>query len=275
MKTEDCSTLTMIVDERPVCVRRLLPTQDRGAGLELPWLLVHGLGCSREAWIPALDFLQRQGAERPVYAPDMPGSGSSPGPPETLGMPALADWSARLLDALGIARAHVGGNSMGCQVALALARRHPERVGGLVLAGPTTGEHFLPRWRYLLGLVVDGVREPPRYNATLARMCLQMGMRRYLVTVQKMLEDDPVDGAGLVRAPCLIVRGGRDAIVPAAAAQKLASALPHGAYTEVPAAAHAVQFNEPELFCRKAGAFLAETGIPAVPTPAQERVTAG
>jgi pimeloyl-ACP methyl ester carboxylesterase len=61
-------------------------------------------------------------------------------------MEELADWAARFLDAQGIARAHVAGNSMGGQVALALARRHPTRVGGLVLAGPTMGRHLIPAW---------------------------------------------------------------------------------------------------------------------------------
>src|SRR5207249_7944369 len=139
-----------------------------------------------DVWLPALRALARRSLEGPVWAPDMPGYGESPGPEEALGIVQLADWAVRLLDRLGIARAYLAANSMGCQVALALARRHPERVGHLVLAGPTTGKRFLPRRRYLLGLVVDGMREPPRYNATLACMYLQMGVRRYLATVRRM-----------------------------------------------------------------------------------------
>jgi pimeloyl-ACP methyl ester carboxylesterase len=274
MKNERGNILTVTVDGRPVCVRRLLPVRDGGGATGIPLLLLHGLGCSCQAWDPMLRCLERQGVDQPVYAPDMPGCGQSLGPREALGMEALADWSVRLLDALEIDRAHVAANSMGCQVSLALARRHSERVGHLVLAGPTTGKHFLPQWRYLLGLIADGVRETPRYNATLARMYLQMGVRRYLATVRKMLEDDPVADAGLVRAPCLIVRGERDAIVPEAVARKLAAVLPHGAYAEIPAAAHAVQFNEPELFCGTALAFLAEDAVRAAPEPVRPLVRA-
>ena len=69
-------------------------------------------------------------------------------------MEELADWAVRLMDALGVDRAHLAGNSMGCQVALALARRHPARVGGLVLVGPTAGERYIPFWRYALGLLL-------------------------------------------------------------------------------------------------------------------------
>jgi pimeloyl-ACP methyl ester carboxylesterase len=189
-------------------------------------------------------------------------------------MEALADWSARLLDTLEIERAHVAGNSMGSQVALALARRHPERVAGLVLAGPTTGAHFLPLRRYLLGLIADGVREPPRYNRVLLRMYLQMGLRRYLATAREMLEDDPVAAAAAVTAPCLIVRGERDAIVPAEAARKLAAALPQGRYTEVPGSAHAVQFDAPEQFNRIALAFLAGAPMPETSVTARSYAAA-
>ena len=40
-----------------------------------------------------------------------------------------------LLDALGLEKAHVVGNSFGGAIALALAIRHPERVERLVLMG--------------------------------------------------------------------------------------------------------------------------------------------
>ena len=69
------------------------------------------------------------GLSCPVFVPDLPGFGCSPGPREVLGMEDLADWTARLMETLGVTRAHLAGNSMGCQVALALARRQPERVG--------------------------------------------------------------------------------------------------------------------------------------------------
>ena len=70
---------------------------------------------------PVLDTLAERSLTVPVFVPDMPGFGCSPGPAESLGMEDLA------------------GNSMGCQIALALARRRPERVGGLVLVEAAVG----------------------------------------------------------------------------------------------------------------------------------------
>jgi 2-hydroxy-6-oxonona-2,4-dienedioate hydrolase len=224
-----------------------------------PLLLIHGLGCSSAAWGPALACLARTGLDQPVWAPDMPGYGHSPGPRQALGMAELADWTARLLDRLAIEQAHVAGNSMGCQVALALARRHPDRVSGIVLAGPTTGERCESAWRYAAGLLIDGLREPMTYNGTLLRMYAQQGVRNYLATARQMLADDPLMHAVEVTGPCLVARGSGDAIVSEAAARRLAAALPRGGYTEVEHAAHAVQFHRPEVFTRLLVEFLASS----------------
>jgi pimeloyl-ACP methyl ester carboxylesterase len=54
-----------------------------------------------------------------------------------MNIPELADWLARLLDHEKIERVHVVGNSLGCQIGLAFARRHGP-IGGMVLQGGTT-----------------------------------------------------------------------------------------------------------------------------------------
>jgi 2-hydroxy-6-oxonona-2,4-dienedioate hydrolase len=259
VKPNRCRIQRITLDGRPVRCYFLSPGSEGDAAthLELPLLLLHGLGCSAAVWGRSLRFLERQGLTQPVLAPDMPGYGRSPGPREALGMEELADWAARFLDAQGIDRAHVAANSMGCQVALALAHRHPPRVGRLVLAGPTTGEHFTPWWRSLLGLLLDGCREPLLYTGLLLRMYGQMGPRRCLQTVRKMQADDPVARAAAVTAPCLVVRGAGDAIIPEAAARRLAAALPAGRFASVSGAAHAVQFNTPAVFVPMTLAFLA------------------
>jgi pimeloyl-ACP methyl ester carboxylesterase len=146
---------------------------------------------------------------------------------------------------------------MGCQVALALARRRPERVGALVLVGPTVGEQTVSFWRYALGLLLDGVQEPPAYNLRLARMYAQMGVPRYLATTRKMLEDEPLRHADEVQAPCLIVRGERDGIIPDPVARRLAAALPRGEFRRLYGAAHALQFSRPREFVEAALPFWA------------------
>lgn len=247
------------VDGRSVRCRILEPAPDPAPGSpRLPLLLLHGLGCSMESWLPAMKVLSERRPAARVHAADFPGFGCSPGPREAMGMEDLADWAARLLDAMGVARAHLAGNSMGCQVALALARRHPERVGGLVLIGPTSGDRLISFWRYALGLLLDGAREPMRYNAVLTGWYLEMGVPRYLTTTRKMLEDDPVARAGEVAAPCLVVRGGYDGIIPDAAARRLAAALPRSRFERLPKMPHALQYSRPREMMDVALPFWAE-----------------
>lgn len=243
MNTHTFGTRPVILEGRRVHCRMILAGQPAPAdAVTLPIVLLHGLGCSWEAWEPAMRCLRERGLGQPVYVPDLPGYGRSPGPTEALGIDALADWVVRLMDALGVARAHLAGNSMGCQVALALARRHPARAGGLVLVGPTTGERRVPYWRYALGLFLDGFRETRRYNLILMKMYAQMGLRRFCETVQKMSEDTPMAHADEVMSPVLVLRGERDKIVPQDVAKQLAEQLPCGRFVPVMDAAHALQF---------------------------------
>ena len=256
------------VDGRPVQCHVLDPAPDPAAPLDLPLLFLHGLGCSSEAWKMALRELARRGLAHPVFVPDMPGFGCSPGPDEIMGMEDLADWAARLLDVLGVSKVHLAGNSMGGQVALALARRHPERVGGIVLVGSTVGEDYVPAWRYAVGLLVDGTREPLVYNLLLARMYAQQGIPRYLATTRKMLEDEPLKHADEVRAPCLVLRGGRDGIIPDAVARRLAAALPRGEFRRLEGASHALNFSRASEFIEIALEFWGRADRPLVRPPA-------
>jgi len=235
------------------------PPIDSGAAerpLRLQTLLIHGLGCSSEVWEPTIRVMEERGLACRVIAPDMPGYGHSGDPPATLGMDELADWIARFLDDRGLDRVHVAGNSMGCQVALALARRHPDRTGGLVLQGPTTGDRLVPPWRYTLGLIADAVHESPQYNLRLLKMYTEMGPIRYLQTVRKMLEDDPIAAASMVRSRVLVIRGGHDSIVSDAVARRLAASLPDAVYVPLDSAAHAIEYNSPDAFVDAMIAFL-------------------
>lgn len=90
------------------------------AGSGPPLLLIHGIGSCWQVWAPVLEHLERR---REVVAIDLPGFGASPMP--VGGAPAGVDTLTRLviefLDALGLERPHVAGNSLGGWLALELA----------------------------------------------------------------------------------------------------------------------------------------------------------
>jgi pimeloyl-ACP methyl ester carboxylesterase len=107
-------------------------------------LCVHGLGGTKASFLPTVAALADSYR---VVAMDLPGSGESDKP---IGAPYDAPWFARsafaLLDALGVERAHLIGNSMGGRVAIEAGLIDPERVDGLVLLSPALAWLRDRRW---------------------------------------------------------------------------------------------------------------------------------
>ncbi len=95
-------------------------------------LLLHGLGADRRQTISALPAPV---GHRAIY-PDLPGHGDTPLKGEA-GFARFAALAVALLDTLNIARAVIGGISMGAAIALRVALEHPERVIGLILIRPS------------------------------------------------------------------------------------------------------------------------------------------
>jgi 2-hydroxymuconate-semialdehyde hydrolase len=101
-----------------------------------PLLMIHGSGPGVSAWANWRLNMPVLAEQRRVIAPDMVGFGFTERPAGTLW--SMDTWVAHavgVLDALDIAQADVLGNSFGGALALALAIRHPERVGKLILMG--------------------------------------------------------------------------------------------------------------------------------------------
>lgn len=134
---------------------------EAGSASNPPVVLIHGSGPGVTAYanwrltLPALaETLQ-------VVAPDMVGFGYTSRPAD--GRYDVDRWVAQavgLLDALGLAKAHVVGNSFGGAIALHLATRYPERVDKLVLMG-SVGLSFP---------ITDGLDAVWGYEPSVARM---------------------------------------------------------------------------------------------------------
>lgn len=106
---------------------------ERGSGP--PLLMVHGLAGQLGHFTYAL--VDRLATRFRVIAVDRPGSGYSLRARDTAAsLGAQADALAALIDALGLERPLVVGHSLGGAVALALAQRHPAKVGALALLAP-------------------------------------------------------------------------------------------------------------------------------------------
>jgi pimeloyl-ACP methyl ester carboxylesterase len=106
-----------------------------------PIVLVHCFTCSLEWWSAITPHLTR---EHRVVALDLLGHGGSEKPGSGYSMPEQADLVAATLKRLRVADATVVGHSLGGTVATALAERHPELVGSLVLVGQAPDESYGP-----------------------------------------------------------------------------------------------------------------------------------
>jgi pimeloyl-ACP methyl ester carboxylesterase len=119
----------VIVEEQNIDVGGL-PVHHLTAGEGPPLVLLHALGESALDWrwvLPALARTHR------VYALDLPGFGYSGKPSAEYSPAFFARFVSVYLDALGLERAAVVGNSLGGLAALRLALSEPARVGALGL----------------------------------------------------------------------------------------------------------------------------------------------
>lgn len=99
-------------------------------------LMLHGSGPGVSAWANWRLPLQRLKNDFRLLLPDLAGFGYSQNPQDmVLDRQAWLDQIVSFIDALGVERVHVIGNSFGGSMALALAIEHPERVNKLVLMG--------------------------------------------------------------------------------------------------------------------------------------------
>ena len=96
-----------------------------------PILLLAGWSGYRRSFLASLPTAIA--ARFRTVAMDHRDAGESDPEPEYYTAADMADDVVALLDALGIARAHVMGGSMGGTVALQLALDHPDRVDHLIL----------------------------------------------------------------------------------------------------------------------------------------------
>ena len=113
-----------------------IQTNYHDIGEGFPVLMIHGSGpgvSARANWRLVMPELAKRAR---VIAPDMAGFGFSARPDGyDYTMDNWVSQAVGLLDALGIERTDLVGNSFGGALALALTIRHPERVRRLVLMG--------------------------------------------------------------------------------------------------------------------------------------------
>lgn len=210
-------------------------------------VLVHGLGMSGRYMMPTAERLTHFAH---VYVPDLPGFGRSDKPPRALTVAELADYLAWWMDALNIKRAVFVGNSFGTQIIVELATRFPARVEKAVLIAPTVDARARVFSRQLARLLLDATREPLSLMPIAVSDYLRAGLKRGTRTLRYAIADCIEEKLPHIHAPVLVVRGGRDPIVPQDWAAEVARLSAGGRFEVLPHAAHAVNYNSPEELAR-------------------------
>ena len=201
-------------------------------------VLLHGLSGSAVWWrrnVPALAKRYR------VVLPELVGFGRSPAakrlPPVDETADLLDDW----MGAMQLERVHLVGHSMGGQISIHLAARHPSRLDRLVLvdaAGiprPLTPRNAIrfamevgPLWRW----------GDPRFLPTIVRDALNAGPRTVVGAIGHILRDDVRPLLARITAPTLVVWGERDNLVPLLHAGEMRDQIPHAQLAVLRGAGH-------------------------------------
>lgn len=257
-----------------------------------PVLFIHGMLGTGPYWGPLL----RQMSGFRCLLLDRPGYGLS----------SALDWSAHhmgattadvlvaALDALEVPQAHVVGGSIGGVLGLHLAKRHPERVGRVVMlgGGPLVPEFPVPFvFRIMaspVGFVVERLGRRKKvmrsiigssgHGASLADGRIPDAFVDWRVALQRHTPSMRNERAGLraiigsdgwrpsialaeselvaIEHPTLLLQGSADPTAPAALWERVMRLLPQGELEVVEGAGHQPWLDAPEMMGARVSRFL-------------------
>jgi len=232
-------------------------------GSGMPVVFLHGAG----GLLADNPFLDRLAARYHVFAPELPGYGESTG--EEL-LEDMLDFTLHGWDvvaALGLARPHLVGHSMGGMIAAEMAAVAPHDLDRLVLvaaAGLWIEEHPIPDIFALLpGQLVELLfQDPDKGQALLtggvdfsdmeAFKAFYLGQQRRLAMAGKILFPIPNRRVSKrlyrVTAKTLVLWGEADRLIVPAYAERWARLIPGATVQTIPDAGHMLPYEQPETF---------------------------
>lgn len=254
-----------------------------------PVLLIHGSGPGVSAWANWRLVMPELAQQARVIAPDMVGFGFTDRPEgQQYDMDAWVTQAVGVLDALGIEKTDLVGNSFGGALALALTIRHPERVRRLVLMGSvgvpfpiTKGlddvwgyepsfenmRRIMDVFAYDRNLVNDELARL-RYEASI-RPGFQESFSAMFPAPRQRWVDAMCSAEADIRAlphQVLIVHGRDDQVIPLSTSLTLSQWIARSQLHVFGQCGHWTQIEHSARFARLVRDFLAEAG-PAEPTP--------
>ena len=245
-------------------IETFVATGGREFDKSLPTIvLLHGAGFDQTTWALHSRWFAHHGFG--VLSPDLPGHGRSNGAPLST-IAEMADWTAALLDAAGVAKAKLVGHSMGSLIAIETAARHPAKVSALGLIGTaaamTVGPDLLraaeANDRDAIDMVsIWGLGFQAELGGSLAPgLWMHSGAQRVLEKCRPgVLFNDlsacnayqnALTAAAGITVPATFILGERDMMTPAKAGKALAAALPNSRTVVLRGAGHMMMTERPD-----------------------------
>ncbi|HEX8632656.1 MAG TPA: alpha/beta fold hydrolase [Pyrinomonadaceae bacterium] len=245
------------------------------SGAGSPVALLHGFPFNRTLWREQADAL---GERYRIITVDLRGHGETDATRHPATMEEMAADVAALLDELGIARATLGGLSMGGYVALAFASLFPERLRALLLADTRpqadTGEARLAREATATRALDEGMHtiadamlpklfapstqvEHPEIVERVREMILNTDPQGAASALRGMaVRRDQTEFLRAINCPTLIIVGSLDRITPPADAELMNREIRGSRLEIIAGAGHVSNVERPAEFNRVVENFL-------------------
>ena len=254
-------------------------------------VMLHGLGATNASLLPTFWDLA---TDYRVLAPDLPGHGASSAPIARYDAAFFAKWLAAYLDAMGVEKCVLIGNSLGGRISLEIALIEPERVSALVLLAPAVAFRKLRQFVPLVRLLrPEAAALPLPMTRGMARATLRAMFSRpsrltsqsydaaagefvrvykrapyriaFFASLRQIYLDDAFgERRGFwkrlpsLEPPALFVWGARDRLVPSGFARHVADAVPRARSVVFEDCGHVPQFELPDRTHAEVRAFLRE-----------------
>jgi len=216
-----------------------------------PLVLLHGFPLDHHLWNDILPLLE---GTFELIIPDLRGFGQSSTVDIPYTMDDFASDIAGLLDQVGIEKAAIAGHSMGGYVALALAKKYPERMNGLalvssqILADPPNRKEG--RYKTAddvakngIGGVVDAMTtkftSDPNLQAFARENMEKQQPAAYIGALKAMAERaDSTSLLSSIQYPVVVIHGDADMLIPVERGRDVKALHPSVHLVEIPGAGH-------------------------------------
>jgi 3-oxoadipate enol-lactonase len=233
-------------------------------------LLTHSIGSDRSMWAPQIEALA---GDYRIVAVDSRGHGASESPPGPYRLEMLAGDIMAAAGAAGLYRFHLAGVSIGGQIALWIAAKHPESLLSVTAANTAARIADRDYWNARIEAVNTGgmgalletvsarfapgfASAHPEWLAKAEEVLLSTDPDGYVGCCAALADADLSGLLGSIGVPSLLIGGALDTATPPIEMERLHTAIPGSRLRVLEGAAHIANLDQPEVFTEELAKFI-------------------